>query len=378
MTTNKKAKILTIVLSCVFSVFLVLGIVLGAVLGFNQKTEVKTLTVTIDQFSYATNLEKFEEEFDKVFEDMDVEVVDKEYGEMAVENEILYFVDKDTDVEKVKAELREVSKKIIEEQGADIIWQGGNETQLVSVPSGYITRGIIASAVFAVIAFLYVFFRYRWDGGVVMFLSVLFAIGATTAIILLTRIPASNSTMYAIIASGLLSAVMVLFNLNKVRMQAEEESEECNDCPCALVATKKIALVSATMLVALALIAIVGGGAIAWTAVCTMIGTLVAALIALVYATSLLAVLKVPADAMAKAKGKTYQGAPKTSERIKKIFAKFKKNKSKTEEVEEEPVEEATEEAEAEEPVEEAEEPAKEVAEETATEEAEAEADDED
>ena len=335
MTTNKtKAKVLTIVLSCVFSVLFVLAIVLGATVGFNGKVEAKTLTVTIDQFAYDTKLEKLEDEFDKVFDKLDVTVLDKEYGEMAVESEILYIVDKDTDVEKVKAELREVSKALVESEGADIVWEGGSETVLASVPSGYITRAIIAGAVFAVAAFLYVTFRYRWDRGIVACLSVFFALGATTAIVLATRIPANNSTLYGIMLSGLIAAAMVLFNFNKIRTQ-EENEEEVDAASCSAIATKKIAFMSAALVIGLALLAVLGGASIAWACVCAILGVLVSAVLALVYAPNVLAMLKDPADANAKAKGKTYKGASKTSERIKKIFSKFKKSKSVEDETEE-------------------------------------------
>ncbi|MBQ2768569.1 MAG: hypothetical protein IJF44_01140 [Clostridia bacterium] len=335
MTTNKtKAKVLTIVLSCVFSVLFVLAIVLGATVGFNGKVEAKTLTVTIDQFAYDTKLEKLEDEFEKVFDKLDVTVLDKEYGEMAVESEILYIVDKDTDVEKVKAELREVSKALVESEGADIVWEGGSETVLASVPSGYITRAIIAGAVFAVAAFLYVTFRYRWDRGIVVCLSVFFALGATTAIVLATRIPANNSTLYGIMLSGLVAAAMVLFNFNKIRTQ-EENEEEVDAASCSAIATKKIAFMSAALVIGLALLAVLGGASIAWACVCAILGVLVSAVLALVYAPNVLAMLKDPADANAKAKGKTYKGASKTSERIKKIFSKFKKSKSVEDETEE-------------------------------------------
>ena len=346
MTTNKtKAKVLTIVLSCVFSVLFVLAIVLGATVGFNGKVEAKTLTVTIDQFAYDTKLEKLEDEFEKVFDKLDVTVLDKEYGEMAVESEILYIVDKDTDVEKVKAELREVSKALVESEGADIVWEGGSETVLASVPSGYITRAIIAGAVFAVAAFLYVTFRYRWDRGIIACLSVLFALGATTAIVLATRIPANNSTLYGIMLSGLVAAAMVLFNFNKIRTQ-EENEEEVDAASCSAIATKKIAFMSAALVIGLALLAVLGGASIAWACVCAILGVLVSAVLALVYAPNVLALLKDPADANAKAKGKTYKGASKTSERIKKIFSKFKKSKSVEDETEETEETEGSEEAE--------------------------------
>lgn len=356
MTTNKtKAKLLTIVLSCVFSVLFLLAIVLGATIGFNSEVEAKTLTVTIDQFAYDTKLEKLEDEFDKVFDKLDVTVLEKQYGEMAAESEILYLVDKDTDVEKVKTELRKVSGTLIEKEGVDIVWEGGSETVLASVPNGYITRAIIAGAVFAVAAFLYVTFRYRWDRGIVALLSVLFAFGATTVIVLATRIPANNSTLYGIMLSGLAAAVMVLFNFNKIRSQ-EEEEQEVDAASCAAIGTKKTLFTTAALVVGLALLAVFGGAIIAWACVCAILGVLVAAVLALVYAPNVLALLKDPADANAKAKGKTYKGASKTSERIKKIFSKFKKSKSveETEETEE-PVEE-TEETEELEPSEETEE----------------------
>lgn len=353
MTTNKtKAKLLTIVLSCVFSVLFLLAIVLGATIGFNSEVEAKTLTVTIDQFAYDTKLEKLEDEFDKVFDKLDVTVLEKQYGEMAAESEILYLVDKDTDVEKVKTELRKVSGTLIEKEGVDIVWEGGSETVLASVPNGYITRAIIAGAVFAVAAFLYVTFRYRWDRGIVALLSVLFAFGATTAIVLATRIPANNSTLYGIMLSGLVAAVMVLFNFNKIRSQ-EEEEQEVDAASCAAIGTKKTLFTTAALVVGLALLAVFGGAIIAWACVCAILGVLVAAVLALVYAPNVLALLKDPADANAKAKGKTYKGASKTSERIKKIFSKFKKSKSVEET--EEPVEE-TEETEELEPSEETEE----------------------
>lgn len=353
MTTNKtKAKLLTIVLSCVFSVLFLLAIVLGATIGFNSEVEAKTLTVTIDQFAYDTKLEKLEDEFDKVFDKLDVTVLEKQYGEMAAESEILYLVDKDTDVEKVKTELRKVSGTLIEKEGVDIVWEGGSETVLASVPNGYITRAIIAGAVFAVAAFLYVTFRYRWDRGIVALLSVLFAFGTTTVIVLATRIPANNSTLYGIMLSGLAAAVMVLFNFNKIRTQ-EEEEQEVDAASCAAIGTKKTLFTTAALVVGLALLAVFGGAIIAWACVCAILGVLVAAVLALVYAPNVLALLKDPADANAKAKGKTYKGASKTSERIKKIFSKFKKSKSVEET--EEPVEE-TEETEELEPSEETEE----------------------
>jgi hypothetical protein len=234
-----------------------------------------------------------------------------------------------------------------------------------------VLRAVIASAVFAVLAFVYVAIRYKWHNGVIAALAIVFTVSTTAGLLLFARVPVAASTMYAVVISALYAAVVSVMNIHKENAAKKEILFTCGVSAAAVV-----------------LVGCVAGMANVWFAVSAVIGLAVATVLGLFYVPALSVALQPIADAQEAAKDKfAYKGAQKTSNKEKKSAPAPVVEEEKScgccdkchneepveeavEEATEEPVEEVVEEA-TEEPVEEAveevtEEPVEETVEEVA------------
>lgn len=382
--TCKKATLFSVLLT----VILAAAIVIGAIFGFNPGATVsdkKMLTVSLNQFAYETQMDDVKAECEKAFGAAKVSY--EVYGEMTGdESEVIFIFDKDTDVasiaSKLNATFAELTKEGASWYGTHIKVMANTDTTLEFLADGYILRAVIASVVFAVLAFIYVSIRYKWHNGVIACLAIVFTVSTTAALVLFTRIPATASTMYAVVGSALFAAIVSVLNINKQGAAKKEILWTCGATAGAIV-----------------LVACLSGWSNVWFAISAVIGLAVAAVLGLFYVPALSASLQPIADAKEAAKDKfAYKGATKTSKKEKKAAPapveeteeksccgckkECDKKEEPVEEVEEveeteeveEVVEETTEEPIETEEVAEVEEPAEEVTEEPVAEEAEAEA----
>ena len=359
--TSKKATLFTVILT----VILVAAIVIGAIFGFNPGKTVaddKTITVSVNKYTYNTELETIEAECDKIFGSAKVSYQVK--GEMSGDvSELVFVFDEDANVaelaQKLNAKFDELTKEGAALAGSQIKAMANSNVTTGFVAKGYVLRAAIATVVFAVLAFVYVAIRQKWSNGLAVALTVIFAATTTAALVLFARIPVTASTMYAVCLSSLFAMIAYVFN-NK----------------------KSIIYIFGGIAVAMLAVGISGivAGVCAnfWFSVCAILGLVVAAVISLYYAPAVTEALQPVVDAQEAAKDKfAYKGAAKTSaKKAKKTAAPVVEEKTcaacekaceaKEEPAVEEPVEETVEEV-AEEPA--VEETVEEVAEEPAVEE---------
>ena len=353
------SKLARTIITVVLAVVLVAATVVGIIFGFNPDATVadgKKVTVTVDSVLYQAEGSK--KEIKKVCDDaLDgaLYFIDGDNGDSG---EFVYAFKADANVEKAVEKLQTTFADWTKDGGKyESLTITVTETQekvVNNLPEFFVLRGAIAATVFAVLAFAYAAFRYNWRRGLVAGIAVAVSMLLTGAIVILTRVPVTTSVLYAILTAGLLTAITVLFSLNKLR--ETEKSEEAPTDPAELVissiAWKETIIFAAILGVAILACGIPAGASGAWFAVSAFIGLIVAAFMGLIYVPALC----VPVQQAIKLKAESatkhgYKGAKKGGKRVK---AEPQKEEVKEEPapVEEAPVEEATEET----PVEEVEE----------------------
>ena len=302
---------------------------------FNTSTvldDVKTLTVSMNQYAYTTKLDEVEDKCEEVFGD--VEFAYQLKGEMSGdESEIVYVFNKDVNLGEIEENLEKVFNDLTKEGGA---WDGSfisvasnSEEAVEYIAKNYVLRGAIAGFVLVVLMYVYGAIRFGIGKGVAVALGTFYGLALTIAIVFLTRIPVTASISYVFAAAALLSAITSVLSMNKI--VASEKSEDGSVCSCACKEVMPICLWSCACLLVLALVATKG---VACFALTSLIAVIVATIVGLKGVPSFYAPIKEAAEA--KPSKDAYVGAVKTSTKIKKVFAK-------KEAVKEVPVEEAEE-----------------------------------
>lgn len=367
---TKSVKKVTL-LSVILAIILAAAIVVGTLFGFNKDATVKgNQTVTISTYNYnEAYLDDIKSDCEDFFDDSTLYEMESDvlYGDM---NEYVYVFSADADLEETVAALKAhfearkadpADELCINDVEINITWH--KESNVSYLANGYVCRAIVASVVFAVLAFVYVSLRFRrWDMGLLVALAIALGIGFTTALIALVRIPVTASTVYAIAGAGLLSAITAIMTLHRVRLASKEEStknKSAEEIVVDSIAWKEIVSLCAIVAIAILLAGVLVGKAGIWFALSALVGIAVSAFVGILYLPAVCAPLKAKVDAKIADKTVRYKGAEKTSTKTKKA--------AKKEEVVEETVEEteAAEETPAEESVEETEEVTEEAAEET-------------
>ncbi len=394
-----KSKILTktvkqkTLFSVIIAVILAAAIGIGIWFGVSAKYSIfntsvtmesqKTLTITVDQFGYNNNLEELETECEKLFGNLNYAYEMK--GQMTGdESELVYVFESNADLTNAKAAVEAYFKAATVQkdgvfEGMYITVSTNSEVIKANIAQDYLLRAAIAGAVMLVLAFVYVSLRYRVSVGALTVISGILGGALTTAIVILARIPVSVSVSYAIVVAALLAMVATLLTMSKARLNQASESEmekSAEDQVVSAIAGKEICAMTVLGGVAIIFMGALATTAVRWFAIVALIGLLVSAFIGLFCVPAWYLPMKKAADKKAASKSE-YQGAKKTSKKVKKAFVAAKKaapveeapvEAAPAEEtVEETPVEEAeevNEEVEATEEVEEA--PAEEAAEEVA------------
>lgn len=377
--TVKKGTLWSVIIAVVLVAAVALGFVFGGFNGATSMEDTKTLTVTMNKLVYNTQLEKVEEICENEFGSL--KYVAEKKGEMSGDDsEIVYVFDADADLAALEDALNakfEAATNGGELDGSFISVTTNEEAAISTLAKGVVLRGVIALAVFAVLAFVYVSLRYKLNMGIVAAICIALSGALTAAVAMIVRIPVTASLVYAICVSALLTAVTVLLTFNKLRANEKAETEgavSAEELVSNSIASKEIGKLVGLVGGAILLVGVVSGvasliatGVLSttfWFAVQAVVAVLAAWFMGVVYAPALYLPLKVAEDKKNEGKTKTdYQGAKKTSTKVKKIFAPKAVAKN-AEPVEEEAAEEVAEET-VEETVEETEEaPAEEVAEE--------------
>ena len=340
--------------SVIIAIVLAAAIVVCALLGFNKDAALKdqkTMTISLNAYIYNTQL-------DEVKEDLE-EKLDANYaleGAMSGDvSELLFVFDADADLTALKTQ---VEKYLADKKASAEGWANAKYSVSISAEKAtavlakhYVLRAAIAGAVLAVLAFVYVAIRHQLSGGIVAGVSVLLSMLLTASLIVLTRVYVTSTAAYAIVIAGLLAAAAVLFTLNNIRAAKKEEDTSLEEQVVSSIATKETLYVAAVVAAGMILVGVLGGALALWFAVSALIAVVASVAVSLVFAPAMYLSLQSTFD---KKPAKTgYKGAAKTSNKIKKIFAKAAKVEApveepvaeKVEEVTEAPVEETVEEA---------------------------------
>ena len=355
-------------LSVILAIILAAAIVVGTLFGFNKEATVSSnQTLTVSGYNYnELALEDIKNDCEEFFPEATVyEMSDVSYGDMV---EYVYVFSADADLEESVAAMKAYfAERKADPNDAlyhvDFDLQLHKECAVSYLAEGYVCHAVIAGAVFAILAFVYVALRFkRWDMGLLVALSIVLGMGFTTALIALVRIPVTASTVYAVVVAGLLSAAVTMMTLHRVRLASKDESsknQSAAEIVTNAIAWKEIVSLCSIVAIAMVVTGVLIGMAGIWFALSALVGIAVATFIGVLYAPAAYIPLKAKVDAKIANKTIRYKGAEKTSTKVKKSA---KKAEAPAEEVAEEPVEEAEAPAEevAEEPIKKAEAPAEE------------------
>ena len=317
-TTNKK---FLIVASCVMAILLVAALVFSFVLTFNYGATVDdrtTVTVTVDDYYFNTNLDKVKEVCDEAFDGAKVEYVYE--GVMSGDSELVYVFDKTTKVGELEKALKTAVETQMQEGGklADatrISVTSNLEKNEPEIPFAYGYRAVGAIALFAVLAFLYVALRFQLNMGVAAFLSISSGGLLATSLVFVTRLPITGATFYAIAVSVLVTAIFTTFTLSKLRATLKEESnadKSEEELIVSSVATKEIVILASTLGVALVIVGAIATAAVRWFALTSLVCLIAATFVGLFFLPALyLPMLKAQRKKAAESTKSGYVGAKK-------------------------------------------------------------------
>lgn len=350
MKSVKKVTLLSVILA----IILAAAIVVGTLFGFNKDATAKSnQTVTISTYKHnEAYLDDIMSDCEDIFEDKILYEIDSTvlYEDII---EHVYVFSADADLEETVAEIKahfearknDASDELaINDVAVNITWH--QESNVSYLAKNYVSRAIIASVIFAILAFVYVTLRFRrWDMGLLVVLAIVLGVGFTTAIIALVRIPVTASTVYAIAGAGLLATITAIMTLHRVRLASKEEdakNKSAAEIVTNAIAWKEIVSLCTILAVAMLFTGILVGKAGIWFALSALVGIVMAAFIGILYVPAVCIPLKGVVDAKIANKTVRYKGAEKTSTKTKK--AAKKEVVEEQEVAEEAPVEEAAEE----------------------------------
>ena len=343
------------ILASIFIVILSIAIVVGALCGakglgvFNKASSLKDVKTVSVSMSKVVNAEDVKDICETVFKSEGVSYESVITSVMTGDNnEVVYAFSYETEgLDAVKAALEEAFKGETWEGKFISVLVRSEKVQSV-LPEGYALRGIIAGVVLAVLTLAYVAVRYGWRKGIVAGLNTLLGILLTASVFIITRIPTTNSVIYVLAVSGLLTAAMTVIAFNKIRENEAVESEEAvsaEEFVSSSIAVKEILTFAAFVGAGILLTGVIATTGARMFAILSLIGLAVSVMLALVFAPGVYVPLKAAKDAIVDKNA--YVGAEKTSTKIKKFFEKkFAKPVEEVAEVaEEEAAEEVVEEA---------------------------------
>lgn len=334
----KKGKLWSIVLAVV----LLAAAVVCTVFGVNKSTSMtdcNTLTVSMNRYVYNTKLDVVKDECENAFGDLNAKYTVS--GDMSGDDcEIVFVFDADVDLSAVKETIKNNLNAKTQEgcalEGAFINVTTGSEIVLASSAKGTVVRAVIALAVFAVLAFAYVAVRYHVGAGIVAAIATVLGSVVSTAIVLLVRIPVTNSLVYVGAIGGLLSVAFTTLTLAKSRSANTEDAAEAVESSVPAKEINMFTVLAVAALVIVAVASVIAAGTFstaAWFAFSAVFAVATAWFLSIVYMPALYVPFK--QKALENASKNEYKGAKKTSTKVKKSFVK------QAAPVEEAPVEEA-------------------------------------
>lgn len=282
-------------------ILIVAGIVVSACCGFNKAAttdDAKVLSVNVENIIYEQNRDKVEELCEKVFEKLDVDYNYVQYGEMQGGNqEIVYVFDKDVKLDNAVTAIQ-ASLKVAYPDNFSYAMVHTEEVQ-ASLPTNYIVWSAVASAIAAVLAFIYVSARHSLASGLSMFVAMVFGFGLTFAAFALTRIPVTTSFTYLMPFATFVTAIMAMCTFSKIKELAKTEKGKelsAKELTEESVATKEILTFAIIVAVALVLVGAIATYTMRMNAITAIIALLFSTFAGWLVAPALYVPLKAKAD----------------------------------------------------------------------------------
>ena len=278
------------------------------------------------------------------------------------EHELVYVFEKDVELTTAAENLQKTFNENDAYKMNFVKVEVHTEGALEKLPNGYLLRGVIAGVVMAVIAFIYVSIRYKLWNGIVAFVAMGLSAALTCAVILLTRIPLTTTVLYPVELGMLLTAILVILMVSKIRgVETENDKPVANvDDVAENVCFVPGIVLCATILASVAVLAIVGAfvatNFVAFAAIMA-IAVLMSVFSAFIFAPALYVPVRTAfANVAADRARYDYKKGEKKAKATKKVAAAVEEapvEEAAEAAVEEAPVEETTEAAAEEAPVEE-------------------------
>ncbi len=325
--TVKKSTLWAVIMAIVVAA----AIVVCALFGFNQNATLKdnqSLTVSVDKYYYNTQKDLILQECENAFNGEEARYVLEEEETALMEGEIVFVFDKDVNVNAIKANLATRFAEITKADsgnalaGSLISVSATSEVAMATMAKHFILRSVIASVVFAVLAFGYIAIRHAnvmdglWVGG-----SVIVSMLLATALIILCRVPVTTTVSTMIAVAGLLTAVVTVLTLNKVKnAKKEDPSVEAEERIVTSIPVKESICLFLGIAVAIILVGALGGTLGIWFALSSLLALAASAFVSLIAAPA--AKLCLDSVAATKPVKNAYVGAKKTSKKEKKVYEK--------------------------------------------------------
>ena len=316
--------------SIVIAVLLIASFLLTFFVGANYAIttdDMATLTVTVDDFHFNQDqsIAKIEDVCEDTFASAGVSPKATYRGTMNSDSELVFVFEYGTNLTQVKQALNdaldtEQAQANSPITAAEIFVTNGSETLRAEIAWTFVWRAVLASAIFAVLAFVYVALRYRLHMGIVTAVCALLAPVLSAAIILLTRIPFTTASFYAMAMASMVTTIFALFTFNKLRANLKDESyadKSAENLVVSSIATKEMTVFSVIAGVALILVGAIATASVRYFALASLVSLLVSVTIGLLFAPALYFAFKKCADK--KKAGVTasgYHGAQKSAEKV--------------------------------------------------------------
>lgn len=283
------------VLAIVCAAILVVGVVVGAIFGLNNKASMgsyTTLTVQVSGVSFETQSEELEQAIEEKISTAGLSALFESEAQISTaEKEYVYYFAKGTDLASVKTAVQGVVNAATEK--AENAISGGQvmvteDVSVRNIPALYVLRTVIAVVVFAALAFVYAFFRYKLAGGIVAAVAVALSAGLSFAVSAITRIPTDGYIVATYAFAALVSAVMTLFTLAKVRaLEDEEKAKEMSEEEKVLSSLSVKSVLALAVALIVGLVFVVAFGPSRLFAVHAILAVIVSVFVALMAAPSL-------------------------------------------------------------------------------------------
>lgn len=290
--TVGKATLLSIVMAAVA----VLSAILTAIFGVSYAAtldDANTLTVTVNQLFYADRMEDVDSVCNAEFDKQGLTVKYHQNALDGADGTITYFFAAGDEVESkvatAKANLNDAFAAKQEGEWSNVVFiysvSSAKETSLAKLPTSYAIRAAIAAVVFALLAFAYATLRFGAVSGIVTGVSTLCGAILSAAVVLLTRMPITNSSLSVFAVSSVLAAAFSVWTMHKFAANKTEKTTE--ETAVNATAVKEIGAVSVVFGAALVLVGAVATQSTRWLACEAFVALIVTAFIGLFFTPAL-------------------------------------------------------------------------------------------